>query len=93
MGYAYKTTVQPIYIAYRSTGVPSSRYHVIAGTWMKSSMTATHLNSAGNRTKTVTLSLLTKIMALNTPGAQKNNIIRSCCEENLATNSTHRICL
>ena len=34
---------------------------------MLSSTNATHLNSAGNRTKTVTLSLLLKMMALYTP--------------------------
>ena len=34
---------------------------------MLSSMNATHLNSAGNRTKTVTLSLLLKMMALCAP--------------------------
>ena len=34
---------------------------------MSSSMNASHLNSAGNRTKTVTLSLLLKIMALRAP--------------------------
>ena len=34
---------------------------------MLSSTNATHLNSAGNRTKTVTLSLLLKMMALYAP--------------------------
>ena len=69
---------------------------------MLSSINATHLNSAGNRTKTVTFSLLLKMMRLNAPETKIINNLsafrtppmgsESRHTTDLVQNLTHQIC-